>query len=77
MVADGWTCLRIFKARDKKEADPTGGRGLRVRTSHDGWTRRASYGFSVATKSARSPDGVLTTSVTSTEKLFSRSRLRS
>ena len=35
------------------------------------------YGFSVATKSARSPDGVVIVLVTSTEKLFSRSRLRS
>ena len=35
------------------------------------------YGFSVATKSARSPVGVLITFVTSTVNDFSRSRLRS
>ena len=35
------------------------------------------HGFSVATKSARIPEGVSTTFSTRTGKLFSRSRLRS
>ena len=61
----------------EKEVDPANGRDLLAEHRARRLKAAGDYGFSVATKSARSPDGVLTTSVISTEKLFSRSRLRS
>jgi len=66
-------------APESKKPSPTGSAFAYAATS---WVRKYGaletiYGFSVATKSARSPDGVLITSVISTENVFSRSRLRS